>query len=194
MFHDNNDNNDNNDSNDNNDNNDFSKIVVNMTTNLPGTYIIAENFKIVKGEFENIYTLIASIKDSSDNKLITHAKYINTIDEKVKSYKEEINEYNTTLGEIKDMIIDEFENYDKNLDEIKKENNELNKKIHDESYTINFIIIAVIILFIIIIYNDLIDSNNTNSFKLIDVISKYNNGTLDNDTIITIVDNRISEL
>ena len=92
------------------------------------------------------------------------------------------------------MIMDEFEIYDKKLNEIKKENDELNKKMHDESYTINFIIIAVIMLFIVIIYNDFIYSNNTNNFKLIDVISKYNNCTLDNDTIITIVDNRISEL
>ena len=133
--------------------------------------------------------------NDQNNTLITHAKYINTIDEKISSYKEEIDNFNNTLTEIKDLIMDEFENYDNKFIESKKENDELNYKLNKEAYITNFIIIAVFILSGLLIFKDLHDSDLIANFT--NFINEKNNTNINtniNKGIETIIDDRVSEL
>ena len=139
------------------------------------------------------YTMknISCKSNDQNNTLITHAKYINTIDEKISSYKEEIDNFNNTLTEIKDLIVDEFENYDNKFIETKKENYELNHKINRESYITNFLIIVVFILSGLLIFKDLHDSDLIANFT--NFINEKNNTNI-NKVIETIIDERVSEL
>jgi hypothetical protein len=139
------------------------------------------------------YTMnqISCKSNDQNNTLITHAKYINTIDEKMSSYKEEIDNFNNTLTEIKDLIVDEFENYDNKFIETKKENYELNHKINKETYITNFLIIVVFILTTLLIFKDLHDSDVIANFT--NFINEKNNTNI-NKVIETIIDDRVSEL
>ena len=141
------------------------------------------------------YTMnqISCKSNEQNNTLITHAKYINTIDEKISSYKEEIDNFNNTLTEIKDLIVDEFENYDNKFIETKKENYELNHKINRESYITNFLIIVVFILTTLLIFKDLRDSDVIANFNFTNFINEKNNTNI-NKVIETIIDDRVSEL
>tara|TARA_B100001094_G_scaffold117126_1_gene112968 strand:+ start:318 stop:830 length:513 start_codon:yes stop_codon:yes gene_type:complete len=126
-----------------------------------------------------------------NNQLVIHAQHINNIDEKVTLYKQEIDNFNNTLSEIKEMIIDEFDNYDKKFDNVEKNNIILNNKINQEAYIINFIIIGLILIIIVVLFNDIMNNDVLTKFTLIDL---FNNEILDNNTIITIIDDSISEL
>lgn len=136
---------------------------------------------------------ISCKSNEQNNTLITHAKYINTIDEKLTSYKEEIDNFNNTLTEIKDLIVDEFENYDNKFIETKKENDEVNHKINRESYITNFLIIVVFILTTLLIFKDLHDSDVIANFNFTNFINEKNNTNI-NKIIETIIDDRVSEL
>ena len=140
---------------------------------------------------------ISCKSNEQNNTLITHAKYINTIDEKLTSYKEEIDNFNNTLTEIKDLIVDEFENYDNKFIETKKENDEINDevnhKINRESYITNFLIIVVFILTTLLIFKDLHDSDVIANFNFTNFINEKNNTNI-NKVIETIIDDRVSEL
>lgn len=126
-----------------------------------------------------------------NNQLVIHAQHINNIDQKVTLYKEEIDNFNNTLSEIKDMIIDEFDNYDKKFNNLEKNNINLNNKINQEVCISNFIIVGLILFIIAILVNDIMNNDVLTKFTLINL---FNNEVLDNDTIITIIDDSITEL
>lgn len=126
-----------------------------------------------------------------NNQLVIHAQHINNIDQKVTLYKEEIDNFNNTLAEIKDMIIDEFDNYDKKFNNLEKNNINLNNKINQEVCISNFIIVGLILFIIAILVNDIMNNDVLTKFTLINL---FNNEVLDNDTIITIIDDSITEL
>ena len=192
MYHnkDNSNNNDNNNNKDNNNDKSFrsKKEMEEYEKNEINEWINNFNYTMNR---------ISCKSNDQNNTLITHAKYINTIDEKMSSYKEEIDNFNNTLTEIKDLIVDEFENYDNKLIETKKENDEVNNeikhKINMESYITNFLIIVVFILTSLLIFKDLYDSDVIANFNFTNFINEKNNTNI-NKVIETIIDDRVSEL
>ena len=188
MYHnkDNSNNNDNNNNKDNNNDKSFrsKKEMEEYEKNEINEWI--NNFNYTMNQ-------ISCKSNEQNNTLITHAKYINTIDEKMSSYKEEIDNFNNTLTEIKDLIVDEFENYDNKFIETKKENYELNHKINKETYITNFLIIVVFILTTLLIFKDLHDSDVIANFNFTNFINEKNNTNI-NKVIETIIDDRVSEL
>ena len=186
MYH----NNDNN-NNDNNNNNNI-KTGIDLQEKEINEYEKNEINEWINNFNYNMNQITCKSNDQN-NTLITHAKYINTIDEKISSYKEEIDNFNNTLTEIKDLIVDEFENYDNKFIETKKENYELNHKINRESYITNFLIIVVFILTTLLIFKDLRDSDVIANFNFTNFINEKNNTNI-NKVIETIIDDRVSEL
>ena len=176
MYHNNDNNNDNNSNNIN--------AAIELSENEINEWITSFNCNINQ---------ISCKSNDQNNTLIMHAKYINTIDEKITSYKEEIDNFNNTLTEIKDMIIDDFEDYDKKFNDIKKKNIELNDKINKEAYISNFIIITILILISLLIFKDLYDSDVIANFNFTNFINEKNNTNI-NKGIETIINDRISEL
>jgi len=197
MYH-NNDNNNNNNNNNNDNNNNDNNNNNNIKTGID--LLEKEINEYEKNEINEWinnfnYTMnqISCKSNEQNNTLITHAKYINTIDEKISSYKEEIDNFNNTLTETKDLIVDEFENYDNKFIETKKENYELNHKINKETYITNFLIIVVFILSGLLIFKDLHDSDLIANFNFTNFINEKNNTNI-NKVIETIIDDRVSEL
>ena len=184
MYH----NNDNN----NNDNNNNIKTGIDLQEKEINEYEKNEINEWINN-FNYTMNQISCKSNEQNNTLITHAKYINTIDEKISSYKEEIDNFNNTLTEIKDLIMDEFENYDNKFIESKKENDELNYKLNKEAYITNFIIIAVFILSGLLIFKDFHDSDVIANFNFTNFINEKNNTNI-NKGIETIIDDRVSEL
>ena len=137
----------------------------------------------------NLY--LDNINIYEDKQHLLYIENINKIDEKITLYKEEIDNFNNTLAEIKDMIIYEFDNYDKKINNLEKNNINLNNKINEEAYIINFIVVGLILLTIAVLFNDIMNNDVFTKFTLIDL---FNNEFLDNDTIITVIDDSISEL
>ncbi len=129
--------------------------------------------------------------DNINNQNLLYLKNINKIDEKVSSYKQEIDNFNTTLRDIKEMIITDFDNYDKKINNLEKNIIILNNKINEEACIINFIIVGLILFIIALLFSDIINNDILTKFTLINL---FNNKILDNDTIITIIDDSISEL
>jgi len=206
MYHNNNNNNnnDNDNDNDNDNSNDNNNDNNNNNINTAIELLEKEIDEYEKNEINEWinnfnYTMnrISCKSNDQNNTLITHAKYINTIDEKLTSYKEEIDNFNNTLTEIKDLIMDEFENYDNKLIETKKGNDEVNNeikhKINMESYITNFLIIVIFILTCLLIFKDLYDSDVIANFNFTNFINEKNNTNI-NKVIETIIDDRVSEL
>ena len=191
MYH-NNDNNNNDNNNNDNNNNDNIKTGIDLQEKEINEYEKNEINEWINNFNYNMNQITCKSNDQN-NTLITHAKYINTIDEKISSYKEEIDNFNNTLTEIKDLIVDEFENYDNKFIETKKENYELNHKINRESYITNFLIIVVFILTTLLIFKDLRDSDVIANFNFTNFINEKNNTNI-NKVIETIIDDRVSEL
>ena len=191
MYH-NNDNNNNDNNNNDNNNNDNIKTGIDLQEKEINEYEKNEINEWINN-FNYTMNQISCKSNEQNNTLITHAKYINTIDEKMSSYKEEIDNFNNTLTEIKDLIVDEFENYDNKFIETKKENYELNHKINRESYITNFLIIVVFILTTLLIFKDLHDSDVIANFNFTNFINEKNNTNI-NKVIETIIDDRVSEL
>jgi len=191
MYH-NNDNNNNDNNNNDNNNNDNIKTGIDLQEKEINEYEKNEINEWINN-FNYTMNQISCKSNEQNNTLITHAKYINTIDEKISSYKEEIDNFNNTLTEIKDLIVDEFENYDNKFIETKKENYELNHKINRESYITNFLIIVVFILTTLLIFKDLRDSDVIANFNFTNFINEKNNTNI-NKVIETIIDDRVSEL
>lgn len=193
MYHNNDNNNENNDNN--NDNNNINTAIELLEKEI-NEYEKNEINEWINN-FNYTMNRISCKSNEQNNTLITHAKYINTIDEKISSYKEEIDNFNNTLTEIKDLIVDEFENYDNKFIETKKENDEINDevnhKINRESYITNFLIIVVFILTTLLIFKDLHDSDVIANFNFTNFINEKNNTNI-NKVIETIIDDRVSEL